>query len=157
MIQGAGHQTQFPLISMQNLLETYAKSSNSSHISVESDKQPVSVDVDERYSIWIIHVLGNSLRKLSNHKHKFLNYVVQTYRRDQQAVREMNLSRKEKTVNCYADTGILDVWSPKKHDLYEGAVEKRHSLCPYMIDESGQSNDTDDQQEMRDLSVRQSN
>ena len=46
MISGAGHQTQFPLISMQNLLETYAKSSNSSHISVESDKQPVSVDVD---------------------------------------------------------------------------------------------------------------
>ena len=30
-----------------NLLETYAESSNSTHISIESDKQPVSVDVDE--------------------------------------------------------------------------------------------------------------
>ena len=70
------------------------------------------------------------------------------------AVQEMNLSRKEKIVKCYADTGFLDDWSPKKHDLYEEAVEKRHSLCPYMIDESGSSNDTDDQQEMSDLSVR---
>ena len=32
---------------MQNLLETYDASSNSSHISVESDKQPIVVDVDE--------------------------------------------------------------------------------------------------------------
>ena len=32
---------------MQNLLETYNESSNSSHISVESDKQPIVVDVDE--------------------------------------------------------------------------------------------------------------
>ena len=32
---------------MQNLLETYDESSNSSHISVESDKQPICVDVDE--------------------------------------------------------------------------------------------------------------
>ena len=68
-----------------------------------------------------------------------------------QAVQEVNLSRKEKIVKCYADTGILDAWSPKKHDLL---VEKRHSLCPNMIDESGSSNDTDDQQEMSDLSVR---
>ena len=32
---------------MQNLLETYDESSNSSHISVESDRQPICVDVDE--------------------------------------------------------------------------------------------------------------
>ena len=55
------------------------------------------------------------------------------------AVQEMNLSRKEKIVKCYADTGFLDDWSPNKHDLYEEAVEKSHSLCPYMIDESGSS------------------
>ena len=36
---------------MQNLLETYAESSNSSHISIESDKQPVSVDVDETSTV----------------------------------------------------------------------------------------------------------
>ena len=37
--------------------------------------------------------------------------------------------------------------------LYEEAVEKRHSLCPNMIDESGSSNDTDDQQEMRNRAI----
>ena len=39
------------LISMQNLLERYAESSNSSHLSIESDKQPVSVDVDETSTV----------------------------------------------------------------------------------------------------------
>ena len=48
------------------------------------------------------------------------------------AVQEMNLSRKEKIIKCYADTGILDAWSPQKNDLYEEAVEKRHSLFPNM-------------------------
>ena len=52
------------------------------------------------------------------------------------AVQEMNLSRKEKIIKCYADTGILDAWSPQKNDLYEEAVEKRHSLFPNMIDQS---------------------
>ena len=66
----------------------------------------------------------------------------------------MNLSRKEKIIKCYADTGILDAWSPQKHDLYEEAVEKRHSLFPNLIDQSGLSNDTDDQQEMTGLAVR---
>ena len=36
---------------MHNLWETYAESSNSSHISIESDKQPVSVDVDETSTV----------------------------------------------------------------------------------------------------------
>ena len=50
-MSGAGHQIQFPLISMKNLLEAYAKSFKSSHISIESDKQPISIDVDETFSI----------------------------------------------------------------------------------------------------------
>ena len=70
------------------------------------------------------------------------------------AVQEMNLSRKEKIIKCYADTGILDAWSPQKNDLYEEAVEKRHSLFPNMIDQSWLSNDTGDQQEMTGLAVR---
>ena len=37
---------------MKNLLETYSESSKSLQISIESDKQPVSVDVEEIYSIW---------------------------------------------------------------------------------------------------------
>ena len=36
---------------MKNLLEAYAESLKSSHISIESDKQPVSIDVDETFSI----------------------------------------------------------------------------------------------------------
>ena len=38
--------------------------------------------------------------------------------------------------------------------MYEEAVEKRHSLFPNLIDQSGLSNDTDDQQEMTGLAVR---
>ena len=32
---------------MKNLLEAYAESFKSLHISIDSDKQPVSIDVDE--------------------------------------------------------------------------------------------------------------
>ena len=36
---------------MQNLLDTYDESSNSSHISIESDKQTDFVDVDETSTV----------------------------------------------------------------------------------------------------------
>ena len=53
IILGAGHRIQFPLISMKNLLEAYAESLKSLHICImiESDKQPVSIEVDETFSI----------------------------------------------------------------------------------------------------------
>ena len=66
----------------------------------------------------------------------------------------MNLLKTEKIVQCYEGTGILDVWSSKKHDLYEEAVGKRHSLFPNMIDESSSSNDDDDQHQITGLVVR---
>ena len=71
---------------MKNLLEAYAESLKSSHISIESDKQPVSIDVDETFSICKNRPYTEGISK---------------------AVQEMNLSRKEKIVKCYADTGFL--------------------------------------------------
>ena len=142
---------------MHNLWETYAESSNSSHISIESDKQPVSVHVDEAYSIWKDRPYSETASE--NFRTTSTNFQIMKSKLTEgisKAIQEMNHSRKEKIAKCYADTGILDAWSPKKHGWYEEAVEKRHSLCPNTIDdsESGSSNDTDDQQEMSDLSVR---
>ncbi len=50
--------------------------------------------------------------------------------------------------------GVLDVWSSKKNALYEEAVDKRHTLFPNLIDDSGSSNETDDTVELSGLAVR---
>ncbi len=63
-------------------------------------------------------------------------------------------TKTEKIVHCYETTGVLDVWSSKKNALYEEAVDKRHTLFPNLIDDSGFSNETDDTVELSGLAVR---
>ena len=64
--------------SMQNLLETYNESSNSSHISVESDKQPIVVDVDESSAAEVQSVAKKKALKPFQHKYKYLNSLPQS-------------------------------------------------------------------------------
>ena len=73
-----------------------------------------------------------------------------------QAVQEMQQSkqREEKILQCYEKTGVLDVWSSKRHELYLEAVEKRRELFPNMVDDSGVINDIDDLEEVTGLATR---
>ena len=71
---------------MKNLFEAYAESFKSSHISIESDKQPVSNDVDETYSICkdrpYTRKQPKQPWKIFKPQAQIPNYEVQTYRKD---------------------------------------------------------------------------
>ena len=93
---------------MQKLLETYIESSNSSHISIESDKQPVSVHVDEACSIWKDRPYSETASE--NFRTTSTNFQIMKSKLTEgisKAVQQKNLSRNEKIVKCYADTGVL--------------------------------------------------
>ena len=105
---GAG---QFPAGFLIRCRICYIELSNSSHISIESDKQPVSVHVDEAYSIWKDRPYSETASE--NFQTTSTNFQIMKSKLTEgisKAVQEMNLSRKEKLVKCYADTGILDAW-----------------------------------------------
>ncbi len=61
-------------------------------------------------------------------------------------------SKTEKIIHCYEATGVLDVWSPKKNEFYEEAVDKRHALSPNLVD-SGSRNETNNTVESSELAV----
>ncbi len=63
-------------------------------------------------------------------------------------------SKTEKIIHCYETTGVLNVWSSKKTELwYKEAVDKRHALFPNLIDDTGLSNETDDTVESSGLAL----
>ena len=112
---------------MQKLLETYIESSNPSHISIESDKQPVSVT----YSLWKDRPYSETASE--NFQTTSTNFQIMKSNLTEgisKAVQQMNLSRNEKIDKCYADTGVSRLGPQRSMTCMK---KQCRSIIPYVL------------------------